>query len=105
MRKVTFGVGCSLDNYIARADGGVDWLMWGKEAAAIMEDYWKTIDTILMGRKTYDVALGHGGGRNPYKGMNTYVFSRIRSELQGEGAELVRVDPGSFLRDLKHGVG
>ena len=46
---VTFGGANSLDNYIARPDHAVDWLMWGKEAAAVMADFWKTIDTVLMG--------------------------------------------------------
>jgi hypothetical protein len=40
----------------------VDWLLWGKEAASIMADYWKTIDTVLMGRKTYEVAVWSGKG-------------------------------------------
>jgi dihydrofolate reductase len=53
MRKVTFGGANSLDNYIARPDGAVDWLLWTKEVNEIMKDYWKTIDTIVMGRKTY----------------------------------------------------
>ena len=75
MRKVTFGGANSLDNYLARPDGAVDWILWGDEAAAVMADYWKTIDTILMGRKTYEVALERGGGGG-YPGMNTYVFSR-----------------------------
>ena len=51
MRKVTFGGANSLDNFIARKDDAVDWLMWNKEVAAIMTDYWKTIDTVVMGRK------------------------------------------------------
>lgn len=51
MRKVTFGVANSLDNYIARKDGGVDWLLWGKEAAQFMTEFWKTIDTVLMDAK------------------------------------------------------
>ena len=64
MRKVTFGGANSLDNYLARPDHAVDWLLWGDEAAAIMADYWMTIDTVLMGRKTYEVAVrsGQGGG-------------------------------------------
>ena len=52
MREVTFGGANSLDNYLARTDHAVDWLRWGDEAAAVMADYWKTIDTVLMGRKT-----------------------------------------------------
>ena len=36
MRKLTFGGATSLDNFLARADHSVDWLMWGKEAEAVM---------------------------------------------------------------------
>jgi dihydrofolate reductase len=52
MRKVTFGGASSLDGYFARKDDSVDWLMWSDEATTIIQDYWKTIDTIVMGRKT-----------------------------------------------------
>jgi hypothetical protein len=45
MRKVTFGGANSLDNYIARKDNAVDWLMWSDEAGAVMANYWKTAKT------------------------------------------------------------
>ncbi len=53
MRKVTFGGANSLDNFIARPDGAVDWLIWGDEAGEIMKGFWQNIDTIVMGRKTW----------------------------------------------------
>jgi dihydrofolate reductase len=56
MRKVTFGVANSLDNFIARKDSSVDWLSWSKEAAAASARFWKTIDAVVMGRKTYEAA-------------------------------------------------
>ena len=104
MRKITFGGANSLDNYLARPDHAVDWLMWGDEAAAVMADYWKTIDTILMGRKTYEVALrsGQGGG---YAGMTTYVFSRtLPAGLHGD-ATIISADAVDFVRDLKRQAG
>ncbi len=52
MRKVTFGVANSLDNYIAREDGAVDWLLWTKDVSAFIAAFWKTIDTVVTGRKT-----------------------------------------------------
>jgi dihydrofolate reductase len=99
VRKVTFGGANSLDNYLARSDHAVDWLMWGDEAAAVMAEYWKTIDTILMGRKTYEVALrsGHGG----YSGMTTYVFSRTLPAGTQGGATIVSTDVVKFVLDLK----
>ena len=101
MRKVTFGGANSLDNYIARPDHAVDWLLWGKEAAAIMTDYWKTIDTVLMGRKTYEVAVRSGKGGAAYLGMKTYVFSRTLAEGSDDGVAIIRGDAAEFVRDLK----
>lgn len=102
MRKVTFGVANSLDNYIARENHAVDWLMWGKEAAAFMSEFWKTIDTVLMGRKTYEVALEHSKGQsNPYPGIKSYVFSRTLRESEDEAVKIVRGEAAEFVRKLK----
>jgi dihydrofolate reductase len=105
MRTVTFGGAISLDNYIARPDHSFDWIMWSKEAAAVMGDYWKTIDTILMGRKTYEVALksGHGDGGSP--GMSTIVFSRTLEPGVRGAVTVVPDDPVQFVRDLKQKKG
>jgi dihydrofolate reductase len=95
MRKVTFGGANSLDNFIARKDDAVDWLMWNNETAAIMKDHWKTIDTIVMGRRTYEVALKNAGAGGSYPGMTTYVCSRTMKKKKGvnvvsDAVELVR---------------
>ena len=100
MRKVTFGGASSLDNYLARPDHAVDWLMWGKEAAAVMTDYWRTIDTVLMGRKTYEVARRQTGGGG-YPGVASYVFSRTLGEIPAGGPTLVSDDAVGFVRELK----
>lgn len=76
--------------------------MWGKEAAAYMRDYWKTIDTVLMGRKTYEVGLKLSEGQsNPYPGMKNYVFSRTLKEIKDKSTELVKEDAAGFVRRLK----
>ena len=100
MRKVTFGGANSLDNYLARPDHAVDWLLWGDEAAAVMADYWKTIDVVLMGRKTYEVAARSGQGAG-YPGVKTYVFSRTLPAGPRGGATVVSADAADFVRDLK----
>jgi dihydrofolate reductase len=103
VRKVTFGGANSLDNYLARPDHAVDWLLWGDEVAAVMAAYWKTIDTVLMGRKTYEVAArsGQGGG---YPKVKNYVFSRTLEEGPA-GVNVVRGDAAEFVRDLKQQAG
>lgn len=56
-RKVTFGVASSLDGFIARPDHAVDWLLWSDEVSEITAEFWKTVDTVVMGRKTYEVLV------------------------------------------------
>jgi dihydrofolate reductase len=58
MRKVKFRVANSLDNYIARKDGSVDWIQHDDDARSSLAEFWRTIDTVLWGRKTYDIAKG-----------------------------------------------
>jgi dihydrofolate reductase len=106
MRKVTFGGANSLDNFFARKDDAVDWLMWSDEAAAVMMDYWKTIDTIVMGRKTYEVGLKMTKGKgNPYPEIKSYVFSRTLKPGPGKGVEIVAEDAAEFVRKLKRRKG
>lgn len=102
MRKVTFGVANSLDNYIARKDHAVDWLLWGKEAESFMKEFWQTIDTVVMGRKTYEAALRYsGGGENPYPDIKSYIFSRTLKPGSAKGAEIISTDAAEFVRNLK----
>ena len=102
MRKVTFGGANSLDNFIARKDDAVDWLIWSNEAAAFMTEYWKTIDTVVMGRRTYEVALRMSAGKsNPYAGVKTYVFSKTLKATKGSGVEIIADDAAEFVRKLK----
>ena len=100
MRKVIFGGANSLDNFIARKDDAVDWLLWTKEVSEIMESFWKTIDTVVMGRKTYEVAARSGMG-GAYPGVKNYVFSRTIKELP-DGITLVSEDAAEFVRRLKN---
>jgi dihydrofolate reductase len=100
MRKLTFGGAISLDLYLARPDGSIDWLIWGDEAAAMMAESWKTTDTILMGRKTYEASLALGGGPD-LPGTRTYVFSRTLAPGPAGGVTIVGEDVVAFVRDLK----
>ena len=111
MRKVTFGCANSLDNYIAREDGGVDWLLWSDEAAEIMKEYWAKIDTIIMGRKTWDIAVANSAAlkkrknKDLYAGIKTYVFSRTLEPGEHDGVTVIGGDPGKFVRSLKEQEG
>ncbi len=90
-----------LDNYFARPDHTVDWLLWGEEVAAVMAAYWKTIDTIVMGRKTFEVVVRSGRGAEGYPGIKTYLFSRTLKEGSDGGVTIIPSDAAGFIRDLK----
>lgn len=104
MRKVVFGGANSLDNYFARKDDAVDWLMWSDEVAKVMANYWKTFDTIVMGRRTYEVALRMGVGGGAYPGVKNYVFSRTMKQSpksKVKNLEIISEDAAEFVRKLK----
>ncbi len=106
MRKVTFGGANSLDHYFARTDDAVDWLMWGEEVGAITAAFWKTIDTVVMGRRTYEVALRFGGGGDSSSGgVKTYVFSRTLQASPDPKVEIIGEDAAEFVRGLKQQEG
>jgi dihydrofolate reductase len=105
MRKVTFGGASSLDNFFARKDDSVDWLMWSDEVTELMKDFWPKVDCIVMGRKTYDVTRKMSppdtSGDSPFGEIKNYVFSRTLEPGEREGVEIVGSDPGEFVRELK----
>lgn len=68
MRRVRYGVGMSLDAFIADPQGGTGFLLQDRDYDP--GPFFASIDTVLMGRKTFDVA----GGQS-YPGLRTYVFS------------------------------
>ena len=101
MRTLTYGGAISLDGFLAGADGSIDWLHHSKDVQDIMSKYWKDVDTILMGRKTYDFAVSSGRevstGKKRTKDMprkesavRTYIFSRKLQSIDEPGVELVR---------------
>ena len=101
MRKVTFGCANSLDNYIAREDGSYDWLMFSDEAAEVMKNYWPRIDTMVMGRKTWDIAQKYASSEKPHGDLETYVFSTTLEPGTRDGVTFVNSEPGEFVRELK----
>lgn len=100
MRKVIFGGANSLDNYFARKDDAVDWLMWSDEVSEIIADYFKTFDTMIMGRRTYEVAVRNGQGGS-YPGMKTYIFSRTLKPVTKKNFQITSEDVADVVRQLK----
>src|SRR6266852_3892864 len=99
MRKVVLGLGISLDGYIARPDGAVDFLFMPKDYS--MGPFFATIDTAIMGRKTYDVALKMGGGGFSDSKMKNCVFSHFQPPGERGGVTFVNESPKSFVEKLR----
>jgi dihydrofolate reductase len=64
-----------------------------------MKDFWETIDTVVMGRRTYEV--GARMGSVAYPGIKTYVFSRTIKEPNQKGLTFVSEDAADFVRRLR----
>jgi len=98
MRNVVLGLGISLDGYIARPDGAVDFLFMPKDYS--MAPFFATIDTYIMGRKTLDAALQMSGGSYKWD-MPTYVFSHSQPPGKRDGLEFVNQSPASLIGRLR----
>lgn len=84
-RKVKVYIAASLDGYIAHSDGNIDWL---DSVSRPDEDYGyaafiKTIDTVIMGRKTYEKVLSFGGDF-PHAGRDCFVLTRTERTPDGQ---------------------
>ncbi len=104
MRKIIYYVATSADGYIARPDGDVSWLERLRPKGNYgMAAFFRSVDTVLMGRGTYEVALSFGHGSHP--GKKNYVFSRARRRGRAPGVEFVGGDVGDFARRLRGSKG
>ena len=100
MRRIILGLGISLDGYIARPDGSVDFLFMPKDYS--MGPFFKTIDTAIMGRKTLEAGLRLGKTDTvATPGMTCYVFSRKLPPGERNGAIVVNDSPKSFVQFLR----
>ena len=88
----------SLDGYIADKDGGYDWIVMdpGIDFAAFVGQ----IDTLIMGRRTYEL-VGAGGGGMGFEGMETIVVSTTIDPAEHPKVSVVSSDVETFVKDLK----
>ncbi|MDQ1082687.1 MULTISPECIES: dihydrofolate reductase family protein [Microbacterium] len=115
-------IGTSLDGYIAKPDGDLSWLTTpeprqhvtdgGTNPALVWESFFPTVDTLVMGRTTYETVLGFGEW--PFEGKRVIVLSstldtsdradvarsvdEVGALLTESDAERVYVDGGQTIR-------
>jgi dihydrofolate reductase len=106
--RVTIHMAASLDGFIARKDGRVDWLETSDKFAdgetlepGVVEAFLETIDCYVMGSRTYETALGFeakGFGWS-YGDKPTFVLTRRDLPRTRETVELYSGDLGKLLSE------
>lgn len=108
VRKVILNSALSLDSFIARPDGNVDWLhdpayeTPGEDYG--LGDFYKSVDTTLMGNSTYKAILGFDVPF-PYPDKTNYVFTRSPDHPDTEHVRFVSGDVVGFVNRLKEDEG
>ncbi|MHB9033229.1 MAG: dihydrofolate reductase family protein [Anaerolineae bacterium] len=106
MRPLILNLTVSLDGYIADERGGVDWLLpFTDELAAEFDAFLARVDTLLMGRLSYETALAVPGGTDVFLGRRVIVFTSRSDLAPRAGVEFSREDPVSFTARLKQQPG
>jgi dihydrofolate reductase len=102
MRLVKLFIASSLDGYIARENGGIDWLFSDQDYG--FGAFFASVDTVVMGRHTYDLALSFP--EYPYAEKAVYVFSRSQPAGKDErGSHITSESPGNLLSRLRDDPG
>ena len=119
-RKLVYYVACTVDGFIARDDGSFDWaLSEGEHFVDLVQAfpetfpvYWqqrfgvpvpappRRFDTVLMGRKTYEVGVNEGI-TSPYPALRQWVVSRSLPDTLDSAVTVYRGSPVELVRQLK----
>jgi dihydrofolate reductase len=99
MRASVF-VGTSLDGFIARSDGSLDFLSPSGDEPHGFEEFFASVDALVMGRKTYDVVLEFGSW--PYGEKPVFVLSSADIQVPPESAIVERMhgDPSDITAEI-----
>ncbi len=103
MRKLILSLAVSLDGFIEGPNGEYDWCFTDQDYG--LADFFKRVDSIFIGRKSYEFALSMGD--NPMSGFpkfKEYVFSNTLTEVK-QGTVLIQGDLQSEVNKIKRQKG
>ena len=101
MRKIILQVAVTLDGFIEGPNGEIDWCFDDGNDYG-MNEFLKRIDSLLMGRKTYELTLKMSGTGFP--DHSSYVFSNSLSKVE-EGYNLVKGDLKTAVANFRNAPG
>ncbi len=98
MRRLRYQVATSLDGYIAGPNGEYDWIV--QDPDIDFNALYAQFDTVVMGRKTFELALSQGGdGSMP--GLDVFVYSKTLHKADYPAVSIINSDPAAHVRKLK----
>jgi dihydrofolate reductase len=107
--KISVFVGVSVDGYIARPDGELDFLDAGGDEPHGYEEFIATVDTIVMGRKTFEIVLGFETwpyGEMPVVVLSSQPIDLSTAAIRGGRVGLMSGPPADIAASLSsRGVG
>jgi len=103
MRKIILGLAVSLDGFIEGPNGEYDWCFTDQDYG--MSDFFKRIDSLFMGRKSYELTQSMGDMAMPgFPKLKEYVFSNTLETVKKD-AVLISGDIAEHVNKIKDGPG
>ncbi|WP_019987961.1 dihydrofolate reductase family protein [Rudanella lutea] len=104
--NISVFIATSLDGFIARTDGAIDWLTHpdyqidGEDFG--YQSFMDSVDMIVMGRNTYETVLGFGG-EWPYRGKRMVILSSKQPAIPpalAHEVEVTHLPPAELVAQL-----
>ena len=101
MRQIFYAVAASLDGYIAGPHGEYDWIATDPEVD--FNALWSRFDTLLMGRRTYELGVEARGKAafTAFARTTCFVFSRTLKPPEHPYVTIVPELNADWIADLK----
>lgn len=100
-RKLVVFIASSLDGYIATKDDSIEWLFNVEgEGDNGFSEFYESVDTVLLGKRTFDWIMKQDTEEFPYKNKECYVFTNSSIE-DTEDVKFINEDVTKFVDKLK----